>query len=251
MLLLERQFDNLFGQSIRLDIYRFTNCSQIMITKKTKRTDSLHWIAFIVLLVSLLFYSNINRILDRLIITCLAVLLMMALVYWRSPVYRESIVLLDNVCGMEVTQDYWFCGTSWKRSQFILTKDIIINEAITMHRVIYYLVAIPHSMSPLLDCEVSPKVTQKPTNSWSQPKAVVCNNNNNLLIPLFCNTYPRIDCLRLIYKQIHVFKTNINRVNPQRVFNQKLQSFSSTNSLHQKNGFRTGVAPLYQRHKQL
>ena len=101
------------------------------------------------------------------------------------------------------------------------------------------------SIKPFSKSDINQKM-----NTKTDPK--IGTKSNNQLIPLFCNTYPRIDCLKLIYKQINVFKTNINRVNPKQVLNPKMQSFSPTNSLnHQKNGFKTGVTPLFERHKNL
>ncbi|CAG2162379.1 unnamed protein product [Oppiella nova] len=168
---LRRQYHNLLGEPICLDIHRFTNCCQLMITKTNRRMDSLQWLALTIVLVSIVFSSNVNKILDRLVILSMTIVLMIALVYWRTPVYKESIVLLDNVSGLELTQHYSLFGKCWKRSQFILSSTIIINEAITMcwkrsqfilsstiiineaitmHRVIYYLVSIPLSLSTIL-----------------------------------------------------------------------------------------------------
>ncbi|CAG2103352.1 unnamed protein product [Medioppia subpectinata] len=132
MLILRRQYHNLLGEPICLDIHRFTNCCQLMITKTNRRWDSLQLLAMAALFVAVFFTANINKILDRLVILSMTIVLMIALVYWRTHAYKESIVLLDNVSGLELTQHYSLLGVHWKRSQFILSSTIIINEAITM-----------------------------------------------------------------------------------------------------------------------
>ena len=107
---------------------------------------------------------------------------------------------------------------------------------------IYYLVSIPLSLSnTLLSDSCNGKIVSdnQLTHHTNYIKSSTCNtirhNCSNGLIPLFCHTCPRIDCLKVMYKNIYDFKFNTNRVlyKP----NDKLiKPFYTTN--HRKNGFK-------------
>lgn len=131
---------------------------------------------------------------------------------------------------------------------------------IFQHRVIYYLVAIPLSLSPLLSYDVSESSDVSPDGEKvvrSKSRTVAGRSDRSELIPLFCDTCPRIDCLKLIYRQIYLFKTrvNTNRVNPKLLANQKpidIRSFeqndvskasfpSNKSSNHRRNGYKLFV----------
>ncbi|XP_054154894.1 uncharacterized protein LOC128953436 [Oppia nitens] len=229
MLIHRRQYHNLMAEPIRLDIYRFTNCCQLVVSRSQSRIDVVLLFGLLVLTMAIVSSSyNINKLLDRLVMTSISSVLVIALVYWRTPVYRESLLVLDNMSGLEVTQYYSLLGLlTIKRSQFILSAAIIINEAITMHRVIYYLVSIPLSLSNtlLMDSSTVDPLLQQSSDDFRRRrlfthqtsnhiKSNTSTNNNmkhnctNGLIPLFSHTCPRIDCLKVMYKHINDFKTN-------------------------------------------
>lgn len=136
------------------------------------------------------------------------------------------MLLLDNIGGFEVHSKY---GLGFRqKSVFIATNHIIINEAITMvsikteiwcsttrhyiidlieflfwqHRVIYYLVAIPSSLASSL-IKSSSDYFRRARNGF--------NSNQTELIPLFCETLPRLDCLKEIY---NVIQNHIEKRSP-------------------------------------
>ncbi|XP_023718294.1 phosphatidylinositol N-acetylglucosaminyltransferase subunit H-like [Cryptotermes secundus] len=90
-------------------------------------------------------------------------------------VNSESVLLVAPV-GLQLTATYQF---GRQTSQFIpwhFITDVIINEAITLHRVVYYLAVL----------------LEQPYHETTRKK----------LIPLFQHTRPRLACLEMIYQRI-------------------------------------------------
>jgi len=245
MLVLRRYYQNLLGESIQLDIHQFTNCCHIIITRNNRSSRwyclwCLGTIAFFILIISFIISFNINKIFDRIAVLFAALVLIIVLFYWRSPINQESLILLDNVSGIETTNRNIF---GEKRSSFITTNHIIINEAISMHRVIYYLVAIPPSLSSILLSDSNDNNSKSDSNMRQNR----LNNNlyNNNIIPLFCNTCPRLDCLKVIYQHIQLFKSTQSRSKHRGISDGKLcnSRFKSTLynplSIKRKNGYKT------------
>lgn len=88
-------------------------------------------------------------------------------------VKKESLLVITSL-GMQLTTTF---VTGRQNSQFIekhKIKDVVINEGITMHQVLYYLAV-------LLQSETSVEV-----------------------LPLFQNSFPRCDCLQKIYEEIQL-----------------------------------------------
>ncbi|XP_033115915.1 phosphatidylinositol N-acetylglucosaminyltransferase subunit H-like isoform X2 [Anneissia japonica] len=83
----------------------------------------------------------------------------------------ETIVLLPSI-GIQLQKCSAFGQHSTEFIPYDIVKDVVINEAISMYKVIYYLVVLVNS--PTSDSEES-------------------------VIPVFTNSLPRLDILRVIY----------------------------------------------------
>jgi hypothetical protein len=85
--------------------------------------------------------------------------------------------------------------------------------------VIYYLVAIPPSLSSILS-------DSNDNNSKSDSNMRQSQLNNNLydnnIIPLFSNTCPRLDCLKVMYQHIQLFKSTQSRAKHRGISDGKL-----------------------------
>lgn len=134
-------------------------------------------------------------------------------------------MLLDNLDGLEYEKQYLFGKSS---STFINTNQIIINEGITMvregvtgfqnlthiwflfhpqQRVIFYLVAIPLCLQPLVlstsdDSNNSKNIITVNEELSSNEADKMKTISKAKLIPLFTSTKPRLDCLKVVYSYI-------------------------------------------------
>lgn len=92
-------------------------------------------------------------------------------------VKQESLLVMTSI-GLQFTTTF---ATGRQNSKFIHQchiKDVVINEGITMHRVIFYLAVL--------------------LNDASHPLGV------GKILPLFQHTFPRLECLEQIYTGIHI-----------------------------------------------
>lgn len=95
----------------------------------------------------------------------------------HSKVKQESLLVIASI-GLQFTTTF---ATGRQASKFIHQchiKDVVINEGITMHRVLFYLAVL------LKDA--------------SQPLGI------DKVLPLFQHTFPRLDCLEQIYSGIQI-----------------------------------------------
>ncbi|XP_064485630.1 phosphatidylinositol N-acetylglucosaminyltransferase subunit H-like isoform X1 [Ornithodoros turicata] len=106
---------------------------------------------------------------DLLGVFMMALLILLA-VKFHGRVKQESLLVMRSL-GLQTTTTF---VTGRQVSRFIskeTIKDVVISEAITMHRVIFYLVILLHNV----------------------------DSSGSKLIPLFQNTFPRLDALRTVY----------------------------------------------------
>ncbi|XP_075556028.1 phosphatidylinositol glycan anchor biosynthesis class H isoform X2 [Dermacentor variabilis] len=104
----------------------------------------------------------------------LIVLCLLLVVKLRRRVKEESLLVMRSL-GLQTTTTF---VTGRQESRFINSEsieDVVISEAISMHSVIFYLVILLHN--------VDSKVPS--------------------LVPLFQNTMPRLDALKMVYRGIH------------------------------------------------
>lgn len=104
----------------------------------------------------------------------LVVLCVLLVVKLRRRVKEESLLVMRSL-GLQTTTTF---VTGRQESRFFNREnieDVVISEAISMHSVIFYLVILLHN--------VDSKVPS--------------------LVPLFQNTMPRLDALKMVYRGIH------------------------------------------------
>lgn len=104
----------------------------------------------------------------------LVVLCILLVVKLRRRVKEESLLVMRSL-GLQTTTTF---VTGRQESRFFNREnieDVVISEAISMHSVIFYLVILLHNMD------------SKVPN----------------LVPLFKNTMPRLDALKMVYRGIH------------------------------------------------
>jgi len=143
MLVLRRYYQNLLGESIQLDIHQFTNCCHIIITRNNRSSRwyclwCLGTIAFFILIISFIISFNIKKIFDRIAVLFAALVLIIVLFYWRSPINQESLILLDNVSGIETTNRNIFGEKAFffynykshynKWSDFYASRDLLFGS---------------------------------------------------------------------------------------------------------------------------
>lgn len=104
----------------------------------------------------------------------LVVLCLLLVVKLRRRVKEESLLVMRSL-GLQTTTTF---VTGRQESRFINKEnieDVVISEAISMHSVIFYLVILLHNVD-----------SKAPS-----------------LVPLFQNTMPRLDALKMVYRGIH------------------------------------------------
>lgn len=210
MILHSTKYRNLMNEPISLTIQQYqSNGSHCKISI---RRDALGLRWFFVRLILFFIVAQCativfcyNKLPFRLFWTFPCLLTFVAiLLYIFSPVKEESLMLLDNLDGLEYEKQYLFGKSS---STFINTNQIIINEGITMQRVIFYLVAIPLCLQPLVlstsdDSNNSKNIITVNEELSSNEADKMKTISKAKLIPLFTSTKPRLDCLKVVYSYI-------------------------------------------------
>lgn len=104
----------------------------------------------------------------------LIVLCVLLVVKLRRRVKEESLLVMTSL-GLQTTTTF---VTGRQESRFINSEnidDIVISEAISMHSVIFCLAILLHNV----------------------------DSKDPSLVPLFQNTLPRLDALKMVYRGIH------------------------------------------------
>ena len=218
---IKHEFLNLLDEKIELCIENYHVRSQKMIVRRAevnfwwffKRFSFFLLGLFIILRIcifsvsffsfkiSLFNLSLLQNILESFLTSLLSCTILVYLLN-LLPVIEESISFLHNLNGFEYEIRYLFQNP---KRRFIPTKRIIINEGITMQRIIFYLCAIPNSMQSYVleehdhfDSDLKNKQKNSPWNDSSSS-----NIQNQNTIPLFIHVLPRLDCLKIIYQNYH------------------------------------------------
>ncbi|KFM72078.1 Phosphatidylinositol N-acetylglucosaminyltransferase subunit H, partial [Stegodyphus mimosarum] len=174
--IVEKQTQDIYGNQLRFCTIThgcMSNCKEYIIHKEAFNFK--RWVVFMTIFSSLAFYCkfyNTDVSFLGLFLCFLCVILVLKL---HHKVKQESLLVIASL-GLQLTTTF---VTGRKASQFILQRDIqdvVINEGIFMHRVLFYLAVLLRDV-------------KDPTN-------LKC------LIPLFKYTFPRLDCLESIYNGI-------------------------------------------------
>ncbi|KAI7685486.1 hypothetical protein SSS_10541 [Sarcoptes scabiei] len=113
------------------------------------------------------------------------------LIYFTNPLIE---VLFDNIQGIEYEKQYWIGYFSGR--EFFKTNNIAINEMITMRKIIFCLVAVPNEFKDFVFAS-SNQARPIEEEEFGQTK----------LVPLFIETLPRLDCLKVIYNYIEKIRS--------------------------------------------
>ncbi|XP_060947547.1 phosphatidylinositol N-acetylglucosaminyltransferase subunit H [Limanda limanda] len=166
-------FTDISGKPISLDCQshssfcrEFTVSSpKVSIGKVLVYTCSVWLVAYIVFF----FTENTAVLSSAIVITLVGMMLYIALV----KVDHESLLVIGSL-GIQVTSSY---ASGRETTTFIeksKIKDIVINEAIYMHQIIYYLCVL--------------------LKDPSEPNAI------SSIVPLFQSSKPRLKCLEKVYR---------------------------------------------------
>lgn len=169
---------NINGKEIRLQIIVHDDklCHEFVIeSPKFCFKRWLMWTAFFNILG---YYAQLHSQDSRLMIGLIVVLLILTLIKLNFKVKKESLLVIASI-GVQLTTTFSSGRTTSMFYDVTHVKDIVINEAITMHRVIYYLVL-------LLDrCSTSEE-----------------EEDVSRLVPLYSHSWPSLNCLILLRTEI-------------------------------------------------
>ncbi|KAH9497732.1 hypothetical protein DERF_013694 [Dermatophagoides farinae] len=211
MIIFNDNFKNYSNESICLKVEKISHENQhckLTITRKCDRFWHIFLIIlFMFILVILLLFQRQNLTFTLFTILVISFSILM---YIFLPIVEESIILFDNFHGIEYGKKYLFHKSTVR--MFINTNNVIINEAITMQKVIFYLIAIPADLGHLVlhnnnnnnNSDEAGQSNHPLNNINDQTK--IFNETKIKLIPLFIHTLPRLDCLKIVYNYIIQFR---------------------------------------------
>ncbi|XP_014671965.1 PREDICTED: phosphatidylinositol N-acetylglucosaminyltransferase subunit H-like isoform X2 [Priapulus caudatus] len=105
----------------------------------------------------------------------LVLLVILLIIKLHLKVTKESLLVIASL-GIQLTTTFASGRTTTQFVEATHVHDVIINEAVTMHRIIFYLAILQNGIN--------------------------YQNKTERLMPLFQNFYPRLDCLRKIYEGV-------------------------------------------------
>ncbi|GFU17648.1 phosphatidylinositol N-acetylglucosaminyltransferase subunit H [Nephila pilipes] len=169
----EKQTQDIYGNP--LEFYtithdHLTDCKEYIISKETFNFK--RWFVFMAIFSSLAFYCEFYNADSNFLGIFLFFLCIVLIFKLHRKVKQESLLVIASL-GLQLTTTF---VTGRKESQFILNQniyDVVINEGIFMHRIIFYLAVL------LRDIKDPLKISN--------------------IVPLFQHTFPRLDCLERIY----------------------------------------------------
>lgn len=159
---------NVSGTALHLHYeVRRSNCGEVVQIKVEKETGSCVYVIHCIA-TAFLVYSVWKTLGGGSVVWAVAgvFVLLLSLAQLVLTVTSETILVVSGI-GMQVTQTFWIGMESSRFFACSDVRDVVINEAITMHRTLFYLVAI-------------------------------VGLGTEILVPLFVNTRPRLQQLQLI-----------------------------------------------------
>ncbi|XP_041469298.1 phosphatidylinositol N-acetylglucosaminyltransferase subunit H-like [Lytechinus variegatus] len=107
----------------------------------------------------------------------LAIMISVLLVlYIHSSVSKETLLLISSL-GVQISSEYVTGRRVTKFIPFRAVQDIVIHEAVTMNKVVYYLAVL---------------LKHQNGTEWT-----------NSLVPVFMHSMPRLDKLQEIHASVH------------------------------------------------
>ncbi|XP_023236417.1 phosphatidylinositol N-acetylglucosaminyltransferase subunit H-like isoform X1 [Centruroides sculpturatus] len=177
-LVTSKECQDIFGQKLLFQAIKHDStsfCNEYIIERSAFSVR--RWV-FLTLLFSVLALQYEVYTRDTSLLGIILILLCVILIAkLHLKVKQESLLVITSI-GLQFTTTF---VTGRQNSKFIHQchiKDVVINEGITMHRVIFYLAVL------LKDA--------------SQPLGI------GKILPLFQHTFPRLECLEQIYTGIHI-----------------------------------------------
>ncbi|GIX84364.1 phosphatidylinositol N-acetylglucosaminyltransferase subunit H [Caerostris darwini] len=178
----EQRTHDIYGNP--LQFYAITHdgsieCKEYVISKETFNFK--RWLIFMIIFSSLAFYCEFYNVDANFLSIFLFFLCAMLILKLHLKVKQESLLVIASI-GLQLTTTF---VTGRKESQFIFNRniyDVVINEGMYMHRIIFYLAVL------LRDIKDPLKISS--------------------IVPLFQHTFPRLDSLQKIYNGIQNFHSN-------------------------------------------
>lgn len=176
---------NLNGKQVMFVDRCFTagpNSDEIVVNELCLRQEKASALGYFLYLVVALscFYGLASCLNVTLVYLCLAGCFFTALIYLHFFVIKQEIVTVIRSTGVQLTTLY---ATGRRQTQFIDLRhidDVVINEAVSMHKVVYYLAVLLKSDEHHQSLHGSTRV-----------------------LPFFLHSMPRLDTLTDIYQSIH------------------------------------------------
>lgn len=136
------------------------------------------WLIGILALICVGYYMQLHVRDPRLMFLLLMLLITALIVRLYFKVMEESLLVMASV-GIQVTRTFALGRTSSKFYHITHINNVVINEAVTMHQVIYYLTILLHD------------------GKGTSEHAMVTQ-----LMPLFQHCWPSLECLQLVYQGV-------------------------------------------------
>ncbi|CAL1269940.1 unnamed protein product [Larinioides sclopetarius] len=173
---MERQTQDIYGNTLNFYAIthdHLTDCKEYVISKEAFSFK--RWLIFMTIFSSLAFYCEFYNTDANFLGVFLFILCVVLVLKLHLKVKQESLLVIASL-GLQLTTTF---VTGRKESQFIFNQniyDVVINEGMYMHRIIFYLAVL------LRDIKEPLKISH--------------------IIPLFQHTFPRLDCLEKIYNGV-------------------------------------------------
>lgn len=104
------------------------------------------------------------------------IMIVLLFIYIRSSVSKETLLLISSL-GVQISSEYVTGRRVVKFIPFRAVQDIVIHEAVTMHKIVYYLAVL---------------LKHKTDGEWT-----------NSLVPVFMHSMPRLEKLQEIHASVH------------------------------------------------
>ncbi|GBL86396.1 Phosphatidylinositol N-acetylglucosaminyltransferase subunit H [Araneus ventricosus] len=173
---IERQTQDIYGNPLKFYAIthdHLTDCKEYVISKEAFSFK--RWLIFMTIFSSLAFYCEFYNTDANFLGVFLFILCVVLILKLHLKVKQESLLVIASL-GLQLTTTF---VTGRKESQFIFNQniyDVVINEGMYMHRIIFYLAVL------LRDIKEPLKMSH--------------------IIPLFQHTFPRLDSLEKIFNGV-------------------------------------------------
>jgi len=173
----ESNYLDQFGRSLRFQVIQDADnlCTEFVV--RSPKFPFIRWLLTTVTLNATGILLNLHQQDTHVMATCLFLLVVVLVVKLHRKVKEESLLVMASL-GVQLTTTFASGRSQCVFYQSHQVADIVINEAVTMQRVMFYLCIL------LKDQAAS-------------------SSRIGSLIPLYQQSWPGLACLRDIYRGIH------------------------------------------------